>query len=212
MNIIILGDKYQKRMKSRGCVGLIKLQNKNILYHQYKILTTKFSSSKIIYVYGFDNKRLLSYIDKNNDMYQHLTLIHNSMYDIYNNAYSLSLAQQYLNDDLLIMFGDKIISNNTFNKFANNQCSQIFIDNNSQSKLGCIIHNNRIENICYDLDNKLSEIYFISKDQVIDLKKIVSNPANHNCFIFELLNKMIDSHQIIVPHFININKKTYNAI
>lgn len=210
MNIIILADKYQKRMKSRGCVGLIKLQNKNILYHQYKILTTKFPSSKIIYVYGFDNKRLLSYIDKNNHLYKQLIFVHNNMYDQYNNAYSLSLVKEYFDDDLLIMFGDKIITSSTFNRFSRNKFSQIFIDNHSQSKLGCIIDNNRIENICYDLDNTLSEIYFISQDQAIDLKNLVSNPSFYNYFIFELVNKMIDSNKPIIPYF--INKKTSNAI
>lgn len=210
MNIIILGDKYQKRMKSRGCVGLIKLQNKNMLHHQCKILINKFPLAKIIYVYGFDNKRLLSYLDKNNELYKQLIFIHNNMYDQYNNAYSLSLVKEYLDDDILIMFGDKVITNSTFNRFTYSKFSQIFIDNNPQSKLGCVIHNNRIENICYDLDNRLSEIYFISKDQTKELKTLVSNPTLHNCFIFELMNKMIDSNKIIIPHF--INKKTSNAI
>lgn len=210
MNIIILADKYQKRMKSRGCVGLIKLQNKNILHHQYNTLTNRFPLSKIIYVYGFDNKRLLSYIDKNNQLYEQLICIHNNMYDQYNNAYSLYLAKEYLDDDTLIMFGDKVITHSTFKRFKHSQFSQIFVDNKSQSKLGCIIHNNTVENICYDLDNSLSEIYFISKDQAADLKNLVSNPILHNCFIFELLNKMIDSNKIIRPYF--INKKTSNAI
>ena len=119
MNIIILGDKYQKRMKSRGCVGLIKLQNKNILHHQYKILTNKFALSKIVYIYGFDNKRLLSYLEKNNQAYSQLEFVHNNRYDQYNNAYSLSLVKEYLDDDLLIMFGDKILTANTFSKFCN---------------------------------------------------------------------------------------------
>ena len=65
MNIIILGDKYQKRMKSRGCVGLIKYNNKNIISHQYKTLHSIFPNANIIYVYGFDNKRFISYINKN---------------------------------------------------------------------------------------------------------------------------------------------------
>jgi CTP:phosphocholine cytidylyltransferase-like protein len=210
MNIIILADKYLKRMKSKGCVGLIKLQNRNILYHQHKILINKFPLSKIIYVYGFDNKRLLSYLDKNNELYKQFIFVHNHMYNEYNNAYSLSLVQEYFDDDLLIMFGDKILSNSTFNKFGSSRFSQIFIDNNSQSKLGCVIDNNRIENICYDLDNRLSEIYFISKDQTKELKTLVSNPIFHNCFIFELMNKIIDLDKIIIPHF--VNKKTSNAI
>ena len=38
MNIIVLGDKFQKRMKSKGCVGLIKINNKSIIQLQHKTI------------------------------------------------------------------------------------------------------------------------------------------------------------------------------
>jgi choline kinase len=202
MNIIIVADKYQKRMKSKGCVGLIKYLNKNILSHQYQILQNIFPKSNIVYIYGFDNKRLINYIDKKKQKqeYKYLQLIYNSQYDTYNNAYSLYLAKNFLNDDCIIFFGDNIIKSSTFKDFKITQESQVFIDNNSKNKIGCIINNNRIYNISYDLDNILSEIYFISKPQITLFKSLVSN--NHNYFIFEIINKMIDLNQNFSP-FIN---------
>lgn len=210
MKIIILADKYQKRMKSRGCVGLIKLQNKNILYHQYKLLKSKFPKADIIYVYGFDNKKLLSYIDKNENLYHDMVLVYNKRYEKYNNSFSLSLLDQYLDDDILLLFGDQTLSSINFNKFDPSNGSQVFIDNKSKSKLGCIIQKNKIENICYDLDNKLSEVYFICKDHSSSLRNLVYNPLYHNYFVFELINKMIDSNKIFTPYF--TNKKISNAI
>lgn len=192
MNIIILGDKYQKRMKSRGCVGLIKYNNKNIISHQYKTLHSIFPNANIIYVYGFDNKRFISYINKNILSYPKIKLIYNPHYDDHNNVYSLSLVKEYLNDDCIIFFGDHIIKPATFGSFKLSNESQVFINSKNKTRLGCIVQNQNVYNIAYDLDNYLSEIYFISKDHIDNFKSLISNPMNHNHFIFEILNKMID--------------------
>lgn len=201
MNIIILGDKYQKRMKSRGCVGLIKTNNKNILSSQYSVLKKNFPYANIIYVYGFDNKKFLSYIDKHNSLYNEMILVYNENYDKYNNAYSLSLVNDYLDTDCLILFGDNVIKNNVFSNFKYTDESQVFISSKNKNKLGCIINNSaRIENISYDLDNYLSEIYFISKKQIHIFKSLIDNPLYHNYFIFEIVNKMIDNNQELIPN------------
>lgn len=202
MNIIILADKYQKRMKSRGCVGLIKFNNKNIITHQYKLFKNKFPNANIIYIYGFDNKRFTSYINKNLLTYPNMTLIYNHNYDKYNNVYSLSLAKNYLNQDCLILFGEHIIKNNLFDNFKHTDESQVFINPAIKTRLGCVINHHTIENISYDLDNYLSEIYFVSKHQIETFKNLITNPAHSNHFIFEIINKMIDTNQKIIPHYI----------
>ena len=203
MNIIILADKYQKRMKSRGCVGLIKYNNKNILSHQYKIFKGIFPNANIVYIYGFDHKRLVSYLNKNIFDYQNVKFIYNSDYDQYNNVYSLNLAKEYLNDDCILLFGDHIVKPSTFENFQITKQSQVFINLKIQTRLGCIVANNSISNICYDLDNYLSEIYFISQNQISTLKEFVSNPNYYNSFIFEILNKMIDSNHSFIPLITN---------
>lgn len=200
MNIIILGDKYQKRMKSKGCSGLIKYNNQPIIAQQFKIINKYFPNSKIAYIYGFDSKRLVSYIHKH--LPQDIDLLYNSCYDKLNYGYSLYLAKDYLDDDCIIMFGDKLI-NNIFKNFNPEIGSQIFVNAKQKSKLGCVIGDNRIYNVCYDLDNYLSETYFISKKDTPILKHIINNKFNHNCFIFEIINKMIDSNSNITPHFIS---------
>jgi choline kinase len=203
MNIIILGDKYQKRMKSRGCVGLIKYNNKNIFTHQYKTILSTLPSAQIIYVYGFDSKRFLTYFDKHSDHYPNITLINNDKYELYNNAYGIYLAQEYLNDDCIILFGDHIVKPSLFDHFRPTTESQIFVNRKAKTRLGCVINNNIVENISYDLENYLSEIYYISKDQIDLFRDLVSNPKNHNNFIFEIVNKMIDLKQSIKPFYIH---------
>lgn len=202
MNILILADKYPKRMKSKGCVGLIKINNKHIITQQYNTLKAIFPDSKIIYVYGFDGKRLLSHIYKNNNTYKDIELVYNKNYEIYNSTYSVSLAQEFLQDETMILFGDNIVKSNVFNSFNKSNGSQVFINNKHKTKLGCIINNQHIENIAYDLENYLSEIYFISKSHIDTFKNLVNNSIYHNHFMFEILNKMIDMNHDIRPHFI----------
>lgn len=192
MNFIILADKYQKGMKSKGCVGLIKVNTRlNAFDQQYRLIKNSFKKSKIIYVYGFDHKKMLSYIETKK--YDDLIMIYNEMYENYNYAHSLSLAQKYMDKDFFILFGDSIFKKEVFEK-QNNQNSQIYINKKQKNALGCILDKNQlIHNISFDLDNYLMDIYYISKKDSTVMKNIVSNPKFKNCFIFELINKMIDN-------------------
>jgi choline kinase len=201
MNCIILGDKFQKRMKSKGCVGLIKVNNKSIIQNQYKIINQVFPEVNVVYVYGFEHKRFQSFLSNKTSGLDNLTSIYNHSFEKYNNAYSLSLVEDFLNDDCMIFFGDLILSRKTFDKFMPQNGSQIFINQKNKNRLGCVINNSKIENIAYDLDNYLSEIYFLTKNHSIMIKDLLKNKINHNCFIFEIINKLIDMDQTISPLF-----------
>jgi|688.fasta_scaffold294417_1 CTP:phosphocholine cytidylyltransferase-like protein len=202
MNFIILGDKYQKGMKSKGCVGLIKInKTQNIFENQYKIIKSFYPLANIIYIHGFESKKFTNFLSKNR--YDDIKHYFNNDYEINNQTFSLSLAQQFLNDDCFIMFGDNILSKSIFNKF-NNKCGpQVFISQDSSNEIGCIINNNIIENISFDLDNSLSNMYYINKDTAHLLSSLVSDKRYHNNFIFEIINKTIDIGICFKPYYLN---------
>lgn len=202
MNIIILGDKFQKRMKSKGCVGLIKIDNKTILEHQIKYLNHTFKHANIVYIYGFDSKRFMNLSSKILST-KNLIPIYNEFYDTYNNAYSLSLAHEYLNDDCLILFGENFVGHKTLEKFNVNNGSQIFIASQNKNRLGCTINQGRVEHICFDLDNYLYEIYYLSKDHAKQLQDLVREPKLYNCFLFELINRLICNNCILKPFILD---------
>lgn len=203
MKCIILGDKFQKRMKSKGCVGLIKINNStNLVQHQCDVLTKYFPEADIIYVCGFEHKKLLNFLDKNPQLKNKLKIIYNQNYDIYNSAYSLYLTKEHLSDDCIILSGDHIIGN-IFQKFSKLDHSQVFISRNNTKNLGCIINDSIIENIAHDLDNYLYDIYYISKNDIAQLYSHIDNKSNHNCFVFELINKLIINNHKIYPFFTN---------
>jgi choline kinase len=205
MNIIILGDKFQKRMKSKGCVALFKIHSHTILDNQISSIRSSFTNNKIVYVYGFESKKFLSYFNKHiQPKDSNVVLIHNPDYIKYNYAYSLFLAKEYLDDDCIILFGEQILKNNTLSLFQKLEDSQVLVSPKNKNKLGCVIHNNNIANISYGLQNYVHNIYYLSKQHAGFIKQLLTHTDQYyNCFIFELINKLIDNEQIIKPLVFN---------
>lgn len=197
MNCIILGDKYCKGMKSKGCAALISHKSSTILDSQYKTLKQKFQPDNIVYVYGFDSKRFLTYVTKNNHL--ELVTIFNQEYEKKNSGHSLSLVQDFLNNDTIIVDGYKSISQ-TMLKNLNTKKSSILVSKQSDSALGCVVNNSIIENIGYDLDNKICDIFYLTKIACYSLKKKLLTNKYHNAFLFEIFNDMIDEGVQLTCH------------
>lgn len=194
MNIIVIADKFQKRMKSKGCVGLMKdKKNKTILEKQYSVLSSVLNINRIAYIYGFDGKRFESFLSKNSEHLSKLCPIYNCEYDKYNTGFSLSLVSKFLQDECVVLFGDAEITKKTFKNFCSNDKSQLFLCNSSNSGLGCVIQDDRVRHISYHLDNTLSEIYYFNKSTAVDLDKIIQTNKFNQYFLFELVNKLIDN-------------------
>lgn len=190
MNCIIIADRYNKGMKSKGCTGLIRINKKyNVFQNQYKTIKKKFPNSKIIYVYGFENKKIENYLKIN---YEDVTAIYNDKFDSAGYCHSLNCVKQYLNKDCLLFFGDLITKPEVFDNFDKKN-SHIYVNKKNHSNLGCIIDNNEIlQNISYDLDNYLMNMYYFNKKDIKILSLIVSEYKNRNCFVFEAVNRMVD--------------------
>lgn len=209
MNFIILADKYQKGMKSKGCTGLLQINRKyNLLDFQYTNIKRHFPKCTIIYVYGFDHKKLSSFVS--NKKYKDLISIYNPDYQNYNYTHTLNIASNYLNDNCFITFGDIMFKYQAFDNFSTNAGSQIFINTKIKNKLGCTIQNNTINHISFDLDNYLSNIYYLTKKDANTLKKIIGNSKLKNYFIFEIINKMIDNNTTFKPFVKNNKNITHN--
>lgn len=214
MKIIILGDKYQKGSKSQGCSGLIKINShSNILENQYYVLTSSFPKAEVFYIYGFDNKKIISYLDNKKI---NINFIYNEKYDEFNECFSLSLVKEHLDSDTLILSGYNILSNNCFKNF-DSEYSQVFFDHSGHSKIGCIENNLNIENIFYDLENKIHSMFYLNHNDAKILKNILS-PNTYNAFLFEIINLCISSGSIIklkklqpksIKHYKTINNLKY---
>jgi CTP:phosphocholine cytidylyltransferase-like protein len=191
MNIIILGDKYQKGMKSKGCVGLIKYNNRSIILdNQYHTLKNIFPKSNIVYVYGFDGKRFINFIKKHD---YDISLIYNENFDKFNSAYSLLVAKKFLDSETLIVSGNTLIKASLFSAFHEKDKSHIFVSKNEKvSNIGCVLTKNTVENISFDLSNTLYDMFFLSRTDSILVSNLLSQNKYNNYFIFEIFNKLIE--------------------
>ena len=205
MNFIILADKYHKGMKSKGCLGLLSLnQRYNVFEFQYKNIRKSFPESKIIYVYGFDRKKMENFFGSSNK-FTDLITIYNYNYESYNYVYSLRQAIDYLQGCCFITFGDVVFKHTIFEKFNVNNGSQIFINQKMKNQLGCTIVDNAVKNISFELGNYLSNLYYIHEQDVSNLSRMVDKNKYRNYFLFELINNMIENNNSFSP-FIKNNK------
>lgn len=204
MNIIILGDKYEKGMKSKGCQALIHYSTRVLMIeHQIKYIS-KFCSNinNIVYVYGLDSKQFLSCTLKYD-----VEKIYNPDFMDTNYAYSLYKAQNFLDDDCIIIFGDTKLNNINL-KSLKLDFSCVFQDNSAESDLGCIKQDDSVVNLTFDLPEKINDkIFFFTKTDAIKIRKLLDNTQNHNNFIFELVNKIIEDDSKII---INKRKKQHD--
>lgn len=211
IDIIILGDKYQKGKKSKGCPALIYQDKKTIIEHQINSIKKILPNSRINYVTGFDNEKFKIFLEKNN-LDNQINIINNEYYENFNESYSLSLALNNIKNksNILILSGYYIPSLFYFNNIDFSK-STIFIDNYKKTKLGCIINDkNIVESIFFDLENYIQDIYFIQYKDLKNIKNLLSTNKYNNAFLFELINNIIDMGSIFYTHQLSIkNTKIY---
>jgi len=201
MNIFIIGDKYQKGMKSKGCPALIPInKSTNIVQNQYKILKSIFPEANIIYISGFEYKKIQNFLTEHEEI--ELNLIINYNFNDYHDVDSLSNALDYFDDDSIIISGYHILNKKIFRDFNNVFDSQIFVSENKIGELGCIIHDDVVKNIGFDLSNYLTNIYYIKHQDAQIIKNYIEDKKFRNYFLFEIINILIDESIVFKPHFI----------
>lgn len=198
-DIIILGAKPIRGMKSLGAFSNIKIDKQNnILDTQIYNLNKKIRINNIIYVSGFQGSK----IDSENK----ITIIENTEYDSKNNGLSLKLALPHVKSDYVIVLFNKILfSHKIFNRFDYNS-SCVFVNNTESNtyNVGCTINNDSIvENLFYNLPNKTCGIYGLAKKELEILSSI---NINDNFFIFEIINEIISSGGSFKPKYIDGHK------
>lgn len=198
-DIIILGAKPIKGMKSLGVLSNIKInKNNNILDTQIYNLNKKIKVNNIIYVCGAQETKIHSE--------NKITIIENSEYELKNNALSLKLAMKSVTCNYVIVLFNKILfRHNIFNRLDYNN-SSVFINNKASNtyNIGCTINDESVvENLFYNLSNKTCGIYGLAKPE---LEILSSMNINDNFFIFEIINEIISNGGIFKPKYVDGHK------
>lgn len=194
MKVIIIADSFKKGMKSRGCAGLLPYNKKNnLLQQQFETVRNIFPKSDIVYIYGFDSKRFNNFTEDLGAT--NIQYVQNKNYDVFNHGHSLSLVKNNIaaSDECLILLGYDPILPKTIDKVKKSRKSSVIVDPKNKSKLGCIFDQTTrsISHIFFDLENSVSDIYFLKKPEIDILCNILEDQQIHNMFLFEIMNSII---------------------
>ena len=205
MKVIILNAGIGKRLapltnKMPKC--LIKISNNNtILDHQLKNII-KLGFKDFIIPTGPFEDQIINHIDKN---YPNINVqyVNNPVYDKTNYIYSLYLAKEMIDDDVLYSHGDLIFSENLVKFLLNSKDSDCVLVNKEIpapiKDFKALILNDRISKIGVNLFGEntafLAPLYKLSKDFMIQWLTYIDNFIKNkklNCYAEDALNEILD--------------------
>lgn len=198
MNCIILGDKYAKGMKSKGCSALLSYNKKiNILQHQINFIKKFLPESNIIYVYGYCSDDFSKFVkDKNIDIHK----IYNDEYEQYGQFNSLSLTKDFMNSECLVFDGYFTLKKSYVKNIKkNSKESFVLVENKNIEGAGCVVSGNTVKNFGYNLPYSTKNLYYFDKTILNFLKEFCLVKKYQNYFIFEILNEILDENISIKP-------------
>lgn len=188
-DIVILGCKKYRGVKSYGCLSDIQVnKNNTVLDAQVKNIKKAFKTSNIFYIGDeFTRTQNLKNINHISNKYINHT----------NNLFALSLLKGKLkeNNGLFICFNKVIFKSKIFKNLCKDQ-SCIWYDNSKENnyKLGLLANSEeKILNIFYNLKPTACGLYYLNSKDKKKLLEITENIDKiRNMFLFEGVNEMIN--------------------
>jgi len=209
MKVIILNAGIGKRLapltnKLPKC--LVKISDDNtILDHQLKNII-KFGFRDFIIPTGPFEEQIKNYIKENYPSIK-VQYINNPLYDKTNYIYSLYLAKETIDDDVLYSHGDLIFSENLVKLLLDSKDSDCVLVNKEipppVKDFKAIILNDKINKIGVNLFGEntafLAPLYKLSKEFMIQWLTHIENFVKNNrvnCYAEDALNEILDIRQL----------------
>src|SRR5208283_767415 len=190
LTVIISTACEGSRMKAYGTKSLIKIKDDlTILEYQVQLIRKCFGTHvTIIVISGFESDKIVGHspekiIHIENERYSDTSVIH---------SIGLGLKATITNR-VLIIYGDLLFNAVTLTQPLENK-SLLFIDTSNtmtENEVGCIITDNRIENLMYDLPNKWAQIVYLTGKELKLMTQYAYNPLYEKWLCFELINLLI---------------------
>ena len=209
-------------MKSYGPTPLARIGNSILLDMQIDSIKRVFSDFEVIVCGGFEAEKVVRHIrDEHKDI--DVRFVENQIHYNSNCCESLRLALNNIQNDKILICNGEIILNDYILELIDIKRSFIMSEahNNPSLEVGIIKNEHgNVENLCYGIDQKWSEIMFLNnKDIVESFRRIVSSVDYKNKFIFEAINELVKTkHRVGVvlndvrPVIKLGNIKTYHEV
>jgi hypothetical protein len=191
--IAIIASIPEKKMRSVGSGLIQKIGNdknsKTIIEHQTQLFKKFLPMAKICIATAFDSKKVIKAIPRGVKYIEHE--FNNSV----NQGYSLCrVLESFDCQNLLIINGNHIFDKQTIASLTYKNSFILANKNQKEHDLGCVLNTNGIiQHVFFDLENKLYEFIFLSKQDTIKLKNIITTINYKNMFLFEIINELINN-------------------
>lgn len=177
-----------------------------LLQHQLNMIKKHMRRNpRIILVVGYQAKKIMDIIP--ND----IVVVENENYETTNVVRSIGMGlRASITNNVVVIYGDLV-----FNKYALNlnigEQSQILIDTNNtmtDNEVGCLIQDNELQQLWYDLPNKWAQILYLTGHELELAKQICWSPQYFKMFGFEMINKILSNNgefKLCKPYKLKIN-------
>jgi choline kinase len=193
ITIVLLSENYGYRMKSYGPVPLLKIGNKSLIDIQIEEIRSVFSDFEIILCSGFGSLKIAKYI---RFRYPNLNvrIVENQLYEYSNSCESLRLClNNTTNNKVLICSGELIINRDVLSLTTLKKPFIVSEENpNENLEIGIAANElGTVENLCYGIENKWSEILFLHDHETVEaMRNVISDIDYKNRFVFEAINEL----------------------
>jgi len=195
------------RMKCYGAKSLLPIKGEiTLLQYQIDMIHKHMRCDpRIIVVTGFQADKVMNHLPSN------VICVENENYETTNVTRSIGMGlRASVTNNVVVMYGDLV-----FNKYAlgfsMTEGSVLLVDNNgtmTSNEVGCIVVNNQIERLWYDLPQKWGQIAMLTDNELRLAKAICWHKSFANCFGFEVINEIIKrggKFTVNRPHKLKIN-------
>lgn len=192
-----------KGMKSYGSKGLIHFDKKRFIEHQIDVINSMHNKKykhEIIVIGDFDVQKIEKAIS------DRVSVVSIENFNPIHRACIEAKYKQILFIDYGCLFNKNLLLK------TNKNYSEVVCTKNykiGKLDIGCIINNNKIDHMFFDLpDHKFCNIFYLSNS---DISKILNQKKfhNHNLLYFEMINMLIDTGSVIGANHINNNEFIY---
>lgn len=210
----ILSYNITKGMKSLGPIGLLKKNqnSKELILQQIDDLKQMFRNVDIYVITGFGNEKLQSIIEKKRNVYN----IINREYADKNQSYAIKLFANKIKNNIDQYHGVFFINSNIIIKqliSKRKSLSWLVVSKkgniNEKDRIGINLdkETGRIRYLFYNIGEQTwCQSLYLKQDHLRHFVEM-SEDCHDNMFLFEMINKMIDRHNIeIYANYLQKNK------
>jgi hypothetical protein len=191
-------DQAPQKIAQATPYALININRTTLIERQIKTIRNIFPRCEILVVAGYDAHKVYNKLKTKN-----IRIIYNPNFDVCNSLYSFGMGlYNNINPQVIYIDGNTLFDEQAIGEITlNRQSSVLAVNKTSDNLPGITIDNsNHISFFAMGLKIQWGNIAYITRSELLLLEKHALNPKCYNNYLYEGLNKVIESGGNIIAH------------